>query len=47
MTIGKWLVSRPGRAGQGARQSHNTSMSYRKTSHAVYDLKYHLVWITK
>ena len=22
-------------------------MSYRKTSHAVYDLKYHLVWITK
>ena len=22
-------------------------MSYRKTSHAVYDLKYHLVWVTK
>jgi len=22
-------------------------MSYRKTSHAIYDLKYHLVWITK
>lgn len=22
-------------------------MRYRKTSHAVYDLKYHLVWITK
>ena len=22
-------------------------MSYRKTSHAVYDLKHHLVWITK
>ena len=22
-------------------------MGYRKTSHAVYDLKYHLVWITK
>ena len=22
-------------------------MSYRKTSHSVYDLKYHLVWITK
>ena len=22
-------------------------MSYRKTSHGVYDLKYHLVWITK
>lgn len=22
-------------------------MSYRKTSHAVYDLKYHIVWITK
>jgi putative transposase len=22
-------------------------MEYRKTSHAVYDLKYHLVWITK
>jgi putative transposase len=22
-------------------------MTYRKTSHAVYDLKYHLVWITK
>lgn len=20
---------------------------YRKTSHAIYDLKYHLVWITK
>ncbi len=22
-------------------------MGYRKTSHAVYDIKYHLVWITK
>ncbi len=22
-------------------------MNYRKTSHALYDLKYHLVWITK
>jgi putative transposase len=22
-------------------------MSYRKTSHSVYDLKYHIVWITK
>ena len=22
-------------------------MAYRKTSHAVYDIKYHLVWITK
>jgi putative transposase len=22
-------------------------MDYRKTAHAVYDLKYHLVWITK
>ncbi len=22
-------------------------MSYRKTSHSVYDLKYHVVWITK
>ena len=22
-------------------------MSYRKTSHAVFDIKYHLVWITK
>lgn len=22
-------------------------MEYRKTSHAVYDLKYHVVWITK
>ena len=22
-------------------------MEYRKTSHAVYDIKYHLVWITK
>ena len=22
-------------------------MGYRKTSHSVYDLKYHLVWITK
>jgi putative transposase len=22
-------------------------MSYRKTSHGVYDLKYHVVWITK
>lgn len=22
-------------------------MDYRKTSHSVYDLKYHLVWITK
>ena len=22
-------------------------MTYRKTSHAVYDLKYHVVWITK
>ena len=22
-------------------------MSYRKTSHSVYDIKYHIVWITK
>ena len=22
-------------------------MSYRKTAHSVYDIKYHLVWITK
>jgi len=22
-------------------------MSYRKTAHSIYDLKYHLVWITK
>ncbi len=22
-------------------------MSYRKTSHSIYDLKYHIVWITK
>ena len=22
-------------------------MSYRKTSHSIYDIKYHLVWITK
>jgi len=22
-------------------------MSYRKTSHAIYDLKYHVVWVTK
>jgi putative transposase len=22
-------------------------MSYRKTAHSVYDLKYHLVWVTK
>ena len=21
--------------------------NYRKTSHSVYDIKYHLVWITK
>ena len=21
--------------------------NYRKTSHAIYDIKYHLVWITK
>ena len=26
---------------------YNAAMSYRKTSHAVYDLKYHLVWVTK
>jgi len=23
------------------------TMSYRKTAHSVYDLKYHVVWITK
>ena len=23
------------------------TMSYRKTAHSVYDLKYHIVWITK
>ena len=23
------------------------TMSYRKTSHSVYDLKYHVVWVTK
>ena len=22
-------------------------MSYRKTSHSVYDLKYHVVWVTE
>ena len=22
-------------------------MSYRKTSHSIYDLKYHIVWVTK
>ena len=31
--------------------SHDLSlgwmMSYRKTAHSVYDLKYHLVWVTK
>jgi len=26
---------------------YNTEMSYRKTAHSVYDLKYHVVWITK
>ncbi len=26
---------------------YNAGMDYRKTSHAIYDLKYHLVWITK
>jgi len=26
---------------------YNAAMSYRKTSHAVYDLKYHVVWVTK
>ena len=27
--------------------TYNILMSYRKTSHSVYDLKYHVVWITK
>ncbi|MEM9955496.1 MAG: transposase, partial [Chloroflexota bacterium] len=22
-------------------------MGYRKTSHSVYDLRYHIVWVTK
>ena len=26
---------------------YNRPMSYRKTAHSVYDLKYHIVWITK
>ena len=26
---------------------YNGLMSYRKTAHSVYDLKYHIVWITK
>lgn len=26
---------------------YNEWMSYRKTAHSVYDLKYHVVWITK
>lgn len=26
---------------------YNGRMSYRKTAHSVYDLKYHIVWITK
>ncbi len=26
---------------------YNRGMSYRKTAHSVYDLKYHIVWITK
>ena len=29
------------------RVVYNAGMSYRKTAHAVYDCKYHLVWITK
>ena len=31
----------------GAAGLYNRQMEYRKTSHAVYDIKYHLVWITK
>ena len=26
---------------------YNAGMGYRKSSHSVYDLKYHVVWITK
>jgi putative transposase len=29
------------------RLTYNALMSYRKTAHSTYDLKYHLVWITK
>lgn len=39
----------PGRYDQAMEQHlyDERLMSYRKTAHSVYDLKYHLVWITK
>lgn len=29
------------------RLYHDWTMSYRKTAHSIYDLKYHVVWVTK
>ena len=29
------------------RREQHWDMSYRKTAHSVYDLKYHIVWVTK
>ena len=29
------------------RHWYNSQMDYRKTAHSVYDIKYHVVWITK
>jgi putative transposase len=33
--------------GMGERVDNEWTMSYRKTAHSVYDLKYHVVWTTK
>lgn len=45
----KWRRSRPDDMIESMleRIDPEWTMSYRKTAHSVYDLKYHLVWITK
>jgi hypothetical protein len=45
----RWQTSRPDVIMSGMTQEIEITafMSYRKTAHSVYDLKYHLVWVTK
>ena len=45
----KWRLARPDvmLVSMQTRQDSDWTMSYRKTAHSVYDLKYHIVWVTK
>ena len=45
----KWRLARPDvmLVPMFERLELDWDMSYRKTAHSVYDLKYHIVWVTK